>query len=233
METKTETNMQLIDLLPAIYQDPGQNSGEEPNPGYLLQFLHAFEEILWGLPRSGRSDELPERTSLRGRILGLEDLLDPWRAQGEFLPWLAGWAALTLRPGMQLERKRKLIAGILSLYRIRGTKDYLEQMLSLCVETPVAVDEEELPPFQIGKHSTLGKDCYLGGGPPHFFRVRMLESGLSVQQLEEYRQLVYEVVELAKPAHTGYALEMDSPQMQIGVHSKVGLDTVLGPATAI
>jgi hypothetical protein len=45
--------------------------------------------------------------------------------------------------------------------------------------------------------------------------------------------MAYEVVELAKPAHTTYEFEVNSPQMQVGIHSTVGLDTLLGPASGV
>jgi phage tail-like protein len=230
VERSRETQLRLIDLLPAIYQDPGTGASSD----YFARFLLAFEEILWGLPEgTGEGGSAGAHKGLRQEIAGLSQLLDPWCADEPFLPWLAGWTALSLRPHMRDERKRELIANMLKLYRIRGTKFYLEELLRLCVDASVSVDEEEIPAMQVGKHSTVGRDSYIGGGPPHFFRVRILDSQLSPEELQVQRQLVYEVVELAKPAHTGYALETASPKMQIAVHSTVGIDTVIGPAPAV
>jgi phage tail-like protein len=231
-----ERRTKLIDLLPAIYQEPGS----EGRSNYLPRFLTAFERILFGTVESSEAAadrQAPadmERTQgLRDRIVQLGKLLDPWLAQDKFLPWLAGWMALTLRTNLRPERKRELIANMIPFYRIRGTRKYLEELLRLCVDVPTAVEEEDIPPLQIGRHSTLGRDTYIGGGAPHFFRVKMVALQLSVPALEEQRKLAYEVVELAKPAHTAYEFLIDSPQMQIGVHSTVGIDTVLGSAQAV
>jgi phage tail-like protein len=230
MDEQRERNDRMIDLLPAIYQDPGGDG----RATYLHRFLAAFEEIVYGTRGSGKSKQQSDAPlGLREEIERLGLLLDPWQAPAEFLPWLAGWMALSLRSNLRPERQRELVANIAQLYRIRGTRRYLEELLRLCVDVPTAIEEEDVPALQIGDHSTVGRDMYLGGGAPHFFRVRMFASGLSVPELEEQRQLVYEVVELARPAHTAYEFRIDSPEMQVGVHSTVGIDTVLGSAQAI
>jgi len=237
VDDSRERRTRLIELLPAIYQDPGIE-GRPSN--YLPRFLRAFETVLYGTLKSNEAAEdnkavadMDATQGLRDKIQLLGKLLDPWLADDKFLPWLAGWMALSLHSNLAPERKRELIANMIPLYRIRGTRKYLEKLLSLCVDVPTAVEEEDVPALQIGKHSTLGKDMYIGGGAPHFFRVKIVASQLSVPALEEQRQLAYEVVELAKPAHTAYEFLFDSPQMQIGVHSMVGIDTVLGSAQAV
>lgn len=224
-----EPKPRLIDLLPAIYQE----EETEGRTTYLRRLLSAFERILWGVEeQSGAKKDSVSSEGLRDKVEQLNGLLDPRQAPEEFLPWLAGWVALTLRSNMRAERKRELIANMIPLYRIRGTSKYVNELLRLCVDVPAAVEEVDIPPLQLGVHSTVGRDTYIGGGAPHYFRVRMMATHLSVAELEEQRELAYEVVELAKPAHTSYDFRIDSPQMQIGVHSTLGIDTVLGPAQA-
>jgi phage tail-like protein len=223
----------LLQYLPAIYQDPG--TPEQSN--YLPVFLEAFEKILFGKEEkvSARADHKNPNAveSLSERIAHLHELFDPWAAPDGFLPWLASWAALSLSPAMNLERQRLLIAKIIPLYRIRGTRKYVEEILKLCLEIPSAVIEEEIPPLQLGVHSTVGEDMRIDGGAPHFFLVRLIATNLDAVKVQAQRQLAYEVVELAKPAHTGYEFQVLSPEMQVGVHSTVGLDTVLGTAPAL
>ena len=243
VDDSRERRTRLIDLLPAIYQDPGiepRPDDPPPPPNYLPRFLRAFETVLFGTLKTNEAAEdikavadMEATQGLRDRIVQLGKLVDPWLSEDKFLPWLAGWMALSLRSNLAPEKKRQLIANIIPLYRIRGTRKYLEELLRLCVDVPTAVEEEDVPALQVGKHSRLGKDMYIGGGAPHFFRVKMVASKLSEPEREEKRQLVYEVVELAKPAHTAYEFLIDYPQMQIGVHSTVGIDTVLGSAQAI
>ena len=222
----------LLQYLPAIYQEPG--TPEQAN--YLPVFLESFEKVLFGAEekRSAEADAKKPNAveSLNEKIGRLHELFDPAAAPEEFLPWLASWAALSLSPAMTPERKRLLIAKIIPLYRIRGTRKYLEEILRLCIEIPSAVIEEEIPPLQLGVHSTVGEDMRIDGGAPHFFLVRLMASDLDAVTVQAQRQLAYEVVELARPAHTGYEFQVLSPEMQVGVHSTVGLDTVLGATPA-
>ncbi len=225
----------LLAHLPAIYQD--RDDPEQPLP--LAEFLSAFERVLLGYeeePRSHgkhgskRDRELHASEGLGRKIARFYTLFDPKETPEKFLAWLAGWAALSMRSELDAEKQRKLIAEIIPLYRIRGTRPYMERLLELCVDAGTSVSEEEIPPLQVGVHSTLGRDTYLGGGPPHFFRVTMVASEMGAEAVQAQRQIAYEVIELAKPAHTGYDFVVISPQMQVGMHSTVGVDTVLGSA---
>jgi phage tail-like protein len=228
----------LMEHLPAIYQeqDPAHPKS------FLGQFLLVFEKVLLGLdkdpqPAEAESEEAQpevqqEIEGLGEEIARLHTLFDPEETPEEFLSWLAGWAALSLRYDLSSARKRKLLAKIIPLYRIRGTRKYLEEMLSSCVDAVVSVSDAEEPPMQFGVHATVGDDTYIGGGPPYFFSVILVAPKLSQQEKEKQLAIAHSVIELAKPAHTFYELSIVSPRMQFGVHSTVGLDTVLAPPPA-
>jgi hypothetical protein len=49
------------------------------------------------------------------------------------------------------------------------------------------------------------------------------------EQLRRQRQVTTAIIDLEKPAHTYYELDVETPTLQIGVHSTVGVDTLLGP----
>ena len=236
----------LIEYLPAIYQD-----ADPSHPtAFLGQFLLAFEHVLLGFEAEVKNEVKAEAVSeakdqakneakadvtrikgLGKTIAELHKIFDPRETPEEFLPWLAGWAALSLRSDMSLARKRRLLANIIPLYRIRGTRKYLEELLALCLDVVVAISDIDVPELQIGKHSTIGSDTYIDGGPPFFFRVMMIAHGMSKSELEAQRQIANDVIELAKPAHTYYQIDIVSPNLQLGIHSTVGVDTVLGTAT--
>lgn len=222
----------MLAHLPAIYQD-------SPSP-LLDRFLAAFERVLLGSEEGSKAHgkagprESTPRTGegLGTKIARLHMLFNPRETPEKFLPWLASWAALSMNENLKPAKRRNLIARIIPLYRIRGTRAYLEQLLEMCVDAGTSVSEEEVPPLQVGVRSTLGKDMYLGGGPPHFFRVTMVASDMGALEVQAQRQIAYEVIELAKPAHTVYDFVVVSPHFQVGVHSTVGVDTVLGIAAA-
>ena len=85
--------------LPAVFQDDD----------FVGAFLLAFERILTGLP--GRDPPNLPRVPL-----GLEQILDtietyfdPSSAPAEFLPWLAGWVATSLREDWDTATRRGFI----------------------------------------------------------------------------------------------------------------------------
>jgi len=225
-----------MEYLPAIYQE-----AHPAHPRtFLGQFLLVFENLLLGWKAEtdalrGEPEETDSETESEGlgqQIARLHEIFDPRETPEEFLPWLAGWAALSLRPDMSTARKRRLLAYIIPLYRIRGTRRYLEDLLMLSVDAVVHVSDTELPELQVERHSTVGSDTYIGGGAPYFFKVTLIAPRLSPRAIETQVQLARAVIELGKPAHTDYELVVVSPNFQVGVHSTVGVDTALGTATA-
>jgi phage tail-like protein len=223
----------MLDYLPAIYQESDQPKQAE----FLQGFLRAFERVLLGLKDKVRPypDEEDEESydaieGLGEEIARLHLFFDPWETSEDFLPWLASWAALSIREDLSSHRKRKLLAHIIPLYRIRGTGKYLEEILAICVDALVSVIDMEVAAMQVGKYSTVGDDTWLGGGVPHFFRVRLMAAKLNAEQMQRQIRIAHEIIELGKPAHTFYELDIASPRMQVGVHSTVGFDTLLGAA---
>jgi phage tail-like protein len=221
--------------LPAVYRE---DTAPE-RPSFLGRFLLAFEEIL-----SGCGDPAPDRQGLEEKVGGVTDpvsgaqtlaglhrfvepgpdLPDGLRAPAEFLDWLSGWVAIALRADIAEASRRELVARAVPLYRLRGTKAGLEQMLGIYTVLGAAVDEEPAS-LQVEVHSTVGVDTIVEGGAPHFFRVliRVPEPG----RVRWYRDLATAIIDREKPAHTFYALDVETPSFQVGVRSTVGVDTLL------
>ena len=103
--------LRLIEYLPAIYQTAGEHS-------LLAHLLRAFEEIL--LTTSSRPGK--HRNAIEDEIVDMARYFDPARAPADFLPWLADWVALSLRAGLTDERLRHVIAGVVPIYAMRGTR---------------------------------------------------------------------------------------------------------------
>jgi len=211
----------LLNYLPAVFQE----DREARKPNFLGRFLLAFEKILLGL-----KDE--NHPGLEEVIASLYRYFEPGaqpeeNAPKDFLPWLAGWLALTLREDWGEGRQRSLIAKASELYRLRGTKRGVIEFLTIYTERSVRIDEFNVP-FQIGVHSTIGEDTHLNGGTPFFFHVQVQLSKADESVINEKREVAKAIVELQKPAHTYFTLEVKAPTFQINVHSTVGEDTLLG-----
>ena len=214
------TPSSLLQYLPEIY-------GEDE---FLGRYLAAFEKILLG-----RDD------GVRTNFEGLEQIISglavyftpqatrdfPREAPAEFLPWLSRWVALTMRADLEETRRRELISRAVWLYRLRGTKKGIEEAVGIYTRLGVTIEESSWA-FRIGVTSTVGVDTYLGGGAPHFFRVLARLPAADPAQLKKQTQVVTDIINMEKPAHTHFVLEVETPALQIGVTSTVGVDTILG-----
>ena len=212
-----------LENLPAVFQ---QDAGEG-GVTFIGRFLLAFEMIL-----SGLGD--PDSPGLEERIDRVHTYFDPGagkppseRAPNEFLPWLSSWVALTLREDWEEEEKRRFISRVVPLYRQRGTKAGLEELLRVYTGLGVEIYEFNQP-LQIGVSSTVGIDTLIGGGPPYYFLVKMLLETPDPVALAHKQEVARAIINLEKPAHTYYDLEIEVPTLQLGVNSTVGVDTLLG-----
>jgi phage tail-like protein len=242
----------LLQYLPAIFQEP---PGDPAKPLPLGRLLMAFESILLGLPKSRPAEwtDLGQQPGLEEiiggaveqgtseRLLdGIERYFDPGpdspsaptkiadynRAPSEFLGWLAGWVALALRDDWTDDHKRKFIAKAVYLYRLRGTKAGVIEFVQTYTGGPPIEISEEAAELQVGVHSRIGDDTIVGGGAPFFFRAKLTSS--DPLGFEKQKDMVTALIELQKPAHTSFTLDIETLQFQIGVNSRIGVDTLLG-----
>lgn len=188
-----------VDHLPAILR-------EDP---MLVAIVRAFEAVLVGAverPLAGL-----HRYFTPGPGPGADE-----RAPDEFLPWLAGWLGLALRPEWDGETRRRFIAAAAELYRLRGTRAGVRLALELYVGDPTAVRIHEFT------------------APPHFFQVEIAERTSDPAALARTDRCVRALVEQTKPAHAVFGLRIDFPTMAIddsrapGVGVFVGINTTLG-----
>jgi phage tail-like protein len=179
----------LLSLLPAIYREDE----------FVGRYIAAFEQVLLGLER---------------QIDDISKLFHPLTTQADFLPWLSSWVAFTLRADLQEPEQRAFLAKVVSLYRRRGTKQNLLDLLAIFTRAePSEVVEGAADP---------------GVDAPHFFRVTInLKRAPPAEQLHQFA-ISRALVDLEKPAHTDYELKFVFPSMKVGFFSTVGRDTLLG-----
>jgi phage tail-like protein len=160
-----------------------------------LQFQPGIEEILGG---AVEQKDTGEREVL---LEGIQRYFDPGadyppcppgkvedynRTPKEFLPWLAGWVALTLRDDWNEERGRAFIANAVPLlYQRRGTKQGVLDIISMYTgwQQVTIVDDPSVVAdfaFTVNVH---GQDDF-----------------------ENMREIVMALIELQKPAHTSFEL---------------------------
>jgi phage tail-like protein len=191
-----------LDYLPAIFRQDA----------FLGRFLLAFEEILGGLEQ---------------RLDTINHYFDPETAPVEFLEWLSGWVALSLRADLKEPERRDFIVNAVLLYRLRGTKQGVEKLIKIYTGLLPTIDEFNTA-FQIGVHSTIGVDTLLDSGAPHFFQVTIRLATPDPGERKRMQEVVTAIIDMEKPAHACYELSIVTPVLQIGVHSTIGVDIVLG-----
>lgn len=229
--------MTYLDYLPAVYQE----GADTDQLAFLSAYLLGFEQVLTGVGNPsdpGLEEVLDGIPGPSGRALaGLERYFTPvaetadLQTKSEFLPWLAGWVALMLRQDTTEAQQRRLIAGSVSVfYRLRGTAEGIRQVLA-AYDIGVEIDED-LERMQIGVNSTIGVNTRIDGGAPNEFRVRAHLPVADANQLATLTQRITAIVDIEKPAHTFYELTIDTPVLQIGVTSTIGVDTMLGTPPA-
>ena len=175
-----QTASTYLDYLPSIFR-------QEP---FLGRFLLAFETVLSGRP--------PDRPGLETAIGRLADYLDPATTKAEFLPWLAGWVALSLRADWSEATRRSFIQQIVPLYRLRGTRAGLQRMLELYTGDQGRVEVQD--DFE---------------QPAHYFQVRLTLSEPDPALLRRKQQIARAIIDQEKPAHTFYALQIATRTMRL------------------
>ncbi|WP_224245077.1 phage tail protein [Hyalangium gracile] len=195
--------------LPAVFQ-------AEP---FLGRFLLAFERILGGLDLAQEPqavEQILDRIHTYFQPGGDGEREDE-RAPAEFLPWLAGWVATSLRDDWDEETRRRFIRRIPALYRLRGTPAGLKEMLRIYLgsETDIEIHEDD--------------------NTPYYFRVSFSVAERDATLLARRFRIAQAIIEQEKPAHTFYGLAIRYPQMQIVTEGPnrltVGKNTVLGSGT--
>ncbi|MEP7120844.1 MAG: phage tail protein I [Byssovorax sp.] len=179
--------------LPAILQ-------EGP---FIAPFLLGFEAIL-----TGHVSAPPSVSSVpRGLVETLDSIaeyFDPRLAPLDFLPWLAQWVALTLRDDWSEKTRRNLIASVVPLYHLRGTRKGIEAALELCLDS---------------RNATVSVVDLRDGNvsfDPSYFEIHLtIGEREDSQALASTIRMIESVANQQKPAHTFYKLVISYPTLQV------------------
>ena len=134
-------------------------------------------------------------TPLDRQIDQLYQYFDPRLAPPDFLPWLASWLGLVLDERWPEGQRRELIRAAVELYEWRGTRRGLSEFLRLYTGfTPEIIEPG------VGKGAKADQ--------AHRFVVRIK----SAEPDKLDRALLMSIIDLEKPAHAGYKLEVMSDE---------------------
>lgn len=204
----------MLSYLPEVMRSPKDEdlqAGRQEDQALAL-LVAAFDKILLG-----RDDDVS--TALGANPDGLEETIanlaryfTPGNdasdgAPDAFLPWLSQWVALSLRtditqdPAKDNLIRRKFIARMVQLYRHRGTRQNMIDLLTIFTSRDVTIRDQI-------------------DGQPHYFEVTLnlesIKTGDSIAAFERAKELAHSVIRLEKPAHTRYLLIPAVETMRIG-----------------
>ncbi|MCP5013266.1 MAG: phage tail protein I [Aestuariibacter sp.] len=198
----TEPISSYMHYLPPIFQESEVLNG----------FLLAFERILT------QATSGDAKLALETQIAQTETYLRPLptdlteqQAPAEFLPWLAGWVALTLRDDWPEDTQRRFIREIVPLYQMRGTKAGLKRMLEIYLgdNVPVTIYDRNIT------YTPKITNTLTFAPPPHFFQVQISVTTQDTDIIRKIQQITQAIIEQEKPAHTFYGLQIAIPTMRL------------------
>jgi len=191
-----------------------------PRAGYLrhLPGIYEADELVSRLLMLFESFWGP----IEQQITNIHYYLDPRMTPAALLPWLASWADWVMDERWPEARQRQLAQALVSLYRRRGTKRGLREMLALYTGLDpdgdaIEIVEHRANNFVLGPTACLGPGVALGTrNVPHTFSVRLrlprLQSHGAPAEAEREearrRQTIEDIIEMEKPAHTRCALQI-------------------------
>jgi phage tail-like protein len=176
---------------------------------FLDGFLLALEKILSQASPDDNRPALETVISQSHRYLKpMPSGEDQLPAPADFLPWLAGWVALTLRDDWPEQVQRQFIREVVPLYRQRGTKDGLGRLLQIYLgtgeESVIIYDHPDDFNFESGTVP-----------PPYFFQVEIKVNTQETDEIRRIQQIAQAIIEQEKPAHTFYGLQLLVPTMRL------------------
>ncbi len=196
-----------VQYLPQVYQVETSTGN-----AFLREFLWVFQHVM---------------ESVTSKLDNGHLYYDPRETPPEFLPWLASWVALTLDIDWPDVKKRKMIQSAAEMYKFRGTKRAMRDVLEIFVGKQPRIEENAWPysGFRIGVSSTVAEDTIIL--PPidldHCFMVHIPMPPEDIT--EEMVVKIHNIIKMEKPAHTTYFLQFEReedkakplPFFQIGV----------------
>lgn len=193
-----------LGYLPEVYQvDPQSKS-------FVERYLNMFQSLY---------------SDLEEKIDGIARYFDPDAVEGEFLQWLAEWLDIDDVYIWTEDQLRYLLQNGMRLYKIRGTRRALSEMVALYLgEEPYIVEHYQLEGSE-GEARTSGLLTRLYGDNSYYFTVVVPEC--CVPSPKEHKTLL-KIIESAKPAHVEANVVVLKPYIFLDKYSYLGMNSVLG-----
>jgi phage tail-like protein len=207
--------LSYLRYLPAIYQQDAKGRD------FLERFLSLFETFLADIEQ--KIDDIT-------RYFDVDGVAD------EFLVWLAGWLAIAADEDWKNEQIRRLMKQAPTLFRRRGTRAGIEEMVKVFTDDyPFILEQFQIPlPSAEAEEDYLEqlnhlKQLYQSYPDPYYFYVFLKPNQA---QREPERTVVRRLIEAEKPAHTRVCILDLEPWVFLDGHTYLGVNTYLSEPPA-
>lgn len=189
--------------LPAVYQE------NEQSRDFLERFLSLFKTFY---------------SANEHQIGRLEKYFDADFVSGDFLLWLGSWLAVAVDENWAEEKLRQLIKKAPRLYKKRGTREGIQEILKIYTgEKPFVVEQFQLRHGLIEKYYEDLLDRLYGTDPYEFC---ILLKPFLVETTDQ-RSTVKSIVNSEKPAYTRANVIMLEPWISLDLYTYIGVNTYL------
>ena len=133
----------------------------------------------------------------------IENIFIPRKS--EFLDWLASWYGVGFSESVESDSKRELIYKLIELYKKRGTKAYLIEIVKILTGANIEIEERKFPSF-LENDNLFREDINL----KIMFTVKLTDDFSNKE--EEERLLIRRIrniIDFEKPAFTRYYIDSD------------------------
>lgn len=192
-----------LQYLPEAYQP------EDGSDSFVERFLGIFQSLY---------------SDLDEEIRHVARYFDPEVAGGDYLEWLAGWLDVEDGYLWPEEKLRTLVRHGMELYRIRGTRRYVTEMVQLYTgRQPWVVEYSQVEPFLTDlNQAVLLRELY-GESP---YMVTLILEGSALESPEAHKALL-RIVDNAKPAWVEVNLVVLTPYLFLDKYSYLGVNSTL------
>ncbi|NQX69419.1 hypothetical protein HQN90_25135 [Paenibacillus alba] len=199
----------LIAYLPPMYQQDAEHSP------FLERFLAMFSTFF---------DDMEDK------IDHISAHFDPDAVSGTYLEWLGRWLAITDHEAWGEVKLRKLIKQAPELYKLRGTREGLINMVKIYTGSePFLLEYFQFKQMQ--ETSELRQlFAQLYGDNPYCFCLMLKPEFV---RTDAQRMTIEQIIEDHKPAYTEGKLIVLQPWMYADMHTYLGINTYLSEPTLL
>jgi phage tail-like protein len=201
--------MSFLSYLPSVYQE------DEKSRDFLERYLALYESFF---------------VDMEEKIGGIAQYFDADAVSGPFLKWLATWFAIVVDDSWGEEQLRNLLKRAPELYKRRGTKRAMEDLIEIYTgQKPFIVEYFQ---FKHLKDNPELKDLLLKlySMDPYCFTVLVKQECVATEQR---RLAVQKILDEEKPAFTEARLVVLQPWIYMDMHTYLGINTFLSELTLL